>query len=133
MPFQKGASGNPKGRPKGAKGAVSATVQEAITEAMHLRIDRIASKLDQIKDPVQWLEMYIRLSAFIVPRNPTPNLEPYNPFPEDMSEEEIHAYLMEGCKIAGSERGLKVVPVTPLNYTPEYLRSIDRRASPGET
>jgi len=68
MGFEKGKSGNANGRPKGAKGKISQTVKDSIQDALECRVNEIGQKLDQIKDPHQWISAYAKLAAFILPR-----------------------------------------------------------------
>lgn len=100
MPFEKGISGNPKGRPTGAKGKVSQAVKLAISETLESRSSQIAKKLDAITDPVKWLECYAKFAVFIIPKHE--KLEIANGY-EDLTDAELEAEIERTNQEAGNK------------------------------
>jgi len=69
MPFEKGKSGNPGGRPKGARNISSGEVKKIILEILgrEFNPDRISEDLKGLK-PQQRLNFFLRLASLILPK-----------------------------------------------------------------
>ena len=62
MPFKKGTSGNPIGRPKGSVSATSKLIREHISQA----IDGNKIMLDKIENPTEYISAISKLLPYAV-------------------------------------------------------------------
>ena len=67
MKFQKGASGNPQGRPKGAKNKVKSRLLNAITSIVEDNIERLQDDLDSL-EPQDRVKALTNLIGYIIPK-----------------------------------------------------------------
>jgi hypothetical protein len=72
MPYSQGYSGNPDGKQKGDTRQIPQYVKQTISEVLQKRSHLIVSKLDQIKDPVKYLELMYKLTGFVLSKSPQP-------------------------------------------------------------
>ncbi len=67
MKFQKGASGNPQGRPKGAKNKIKSRLLDAITSIVEENIERLQNDLDSL-EPQERVKAVTNLIGYIIPK-----------------------------------------------------------------
>ena len=60
MPFRKGKSGNPNGRPRGSDNNIIKDLRERITLILDTQFDQIITDLDSLK-PKDRINAYIKL------------------------------------------------------------------------
>jgi hypothetical protein len=67
----KGQSANPNGRPAGIPNKATVKIKDAYAALISNNLDRIQSLLDRVAqdDPKGALDLLIRLSPFVIPRN----------------------------------------------------------------
>ncbi len=65
MPFKKGESGNPKGKPKGAKGKVSNAAREIFVQVMEGEMDNIKNSLQILRENSD--EKYLKALSSLMP------------------------------------------------------------------
>ena len=68
--YKKGESGNPDGRPKGAKDKAQADIKQSYQSFVEGNLSNIETWLKKVaaKDPGRAIELMLRLSEFIVPK-----------------------------------------------------------------
>ena len=64
MPFKKGTSGNPVGRPKGSLNKVTQELREQISQAIDT--NKICEMLNQITNPTEYINAITKLLPYIV-------------------------------------------------------------------
>ena len=64
MPFKKGESGNPVGRPKGSLNKTTQELREQITQAIDT--NKICEMLNQITNPTEYINAITKLLPYIV-------------------------------------------------------------------
>jgi len=95
MPYKKGHSGNPEGRPKGKKNKTTREIKEAFQLLIESNIHNFENWLNSIADenPVKAMEIIIKLTEYIVPKlNRT---ELYNEKDIEIVWEEVRTYESE--------------------------------------
>ena len=90
MPFVKGQSGNPNGRPAGGHNADTLAIKKAYTDLISNNLPKVQKWLDAVakEDPAKALDFLIKLSPFVVPKKTEADLTIENPIkivipPED--------------------------------------------------
>ena len=74
MGFEKGKSGNPEGRHKGSLNKATNEIRELISKAIDT--DKIKDKLNQIEDPVDYINAVSKLLPYITGKvKPIENVE----------------------------------------------------------
>jgi hypothetical protein len=81
MPFKKGQSGNPNGRPPGGHNKDTLAIKKAYTELLTNNIPKVQRWLDRVAvdDPSKALDFLIKLSPFVVPKKTEADLTIDNP------------------------------------------------------
>jgi hypothetical protein len=71
--WEKGVSANPNGRPPGIPNKATKDIKQAYADLISNNLDRIQSLLDRVAqdDPKGALDLLIRLSPFVIPKNVT--------------------------------------------------------------
>jgi hypothetical protein len=64
MPFKKGTSGNPIGRPKGAVSTTSKLIREHISQAIDG--NKIVEMLDKIESPTEYINAITKLLPYSI-------------------------------------------------------------------
>ena len=67
MPFKKGESGNPAGRPQGAKTKVNEEIRQRIVSFLGNNFDSIENDLQEL-EPKDRIKFYIDLLSFGLPK-----------------------------------------------------------------
>lgn len=65
--FEKGKSGNPKGRPKGSKDKTTGEVKRIITEILADNLDRANRELSGLKGKA-FIDAFAKLAGIVMPR-----------------------------------------------------------------
>jgi len=65
MPFKKGESGNPNGKPKGAKGKISSEARELFVQVMEGEMDNIKNSLGILRENSD--EKYLKALSGLMP------------------------------------------------------------------
>ena len=70
MPFKKGESGNPNGRPKGARDKVTAETRAMFMSIMEGQISHVADELDLLREesPEKYLKALSSLLPYFMPK-----------------------------------------------------------------
>ncbi len=74
MPFKKGTSGNPIGRPKGSLNKVTQELREQITQAIDT--NKICEMLNQITNPTEYINAITKLLPYAIGKVKPNDFEP---------------------------------------------------------
>jgi hypothetical protein len=67
MPFKKGQSGNPKGKPKGSVNKSSSRIRDAFALLLEDNIDQITSDFQEL-EPEKRVKLFLDMAKYIVPQ-----------------------------------------------------------------
>ena len=70
MPFKKGQSGNPNGRPKGSSNTETNLVRDAFSELINHNLNNVNDWLAEVgkANPLQALKIVIKMSDYVLPK-----------------------------------------------------------------
>ena len=101
MPFEKGVSGNPNGRPKGSIDRSSQLLKECIKKFLLNQFEIIKKDFDQLS-PKDRVRLYIDLLAYTVPKVQSVEFESgFESLPDDQLD-----YIIEHLKKTKNEKGV---------------------------
>jgi len=101
MPFEKGISGNPLGRPKGSIDRSSQLLKECIKKFLLNEFEKIKKDFNQLS-PKDRVRLYIDLLAYTVPKVQSVEFE--SGF-ESLSDDQLD-YIIENLKNPKNEKGI---------------------------
>jgi hypothetical protein len=67
MPFEKGKSGNPRGRKKGTQNAVNRDLRERVRDLLESQFEQVAIDLAGL-EPRDRVNAWLKLSEFVLPK-----------------------------------------------------------------
>lgn len=95
MPFERGISGNPEGRPRGATNKTSSQLREMITDFLENRFEKVIQDFEELK-PKDRVKLYCDLLQYGLPRLQAVQLETeFDRLPDDQLQA-----IIDGLKIA---------------------------------
>lgn len=70
MPFEKGESGNPNGKPKGIENKTTEAARELFVATLENQVQHIMSAFDQVRevDPAKYLDLYAKYAQYFIPK-----------------------------------------------------------------
>lgn len=77
MPFEKGQSGNAKGRPKGSNNKLQQEARELFIETLEGQVGNIDEAFKKVydKNPAKFLELFAKYAQYFVPKKTETDLK----------------------------------------------------------
>ena len=70
MPFKKGLSGNPNGRPKGASNTDTSLVKEVYIQIINSNLENVNDWIEEVgrTNPLQAIKLILKMSDYVLPK-----------------------------------------------------------------